>query len=98
MFPFHFLKQDDRRLRVISVIMGTGLFVLLAGLWFVQIVYASRFESNSKRQSLKRVGIPAIRGKIRDRNGHILADNLPQYNAILYLEDLQSQFFGAYTN
>ncbi len=98
MLIFHLLGQKDRRLRVIANIMGAGLFVLLAGLWFVQIVSVSRFEHNLKQQSLKRVGIPAIRGRILDRNGAVLADNLPQYNAILYLEDLQGQFIGAYTN
>jgi penicillin-binding protein 2 len=97
MFIFHILKREDRRLRVIAILMGTGLFVLLAGLWFVQIVCASRFENNSRRQSLKRVGMPAIRGKILDRNGRVLADNRPHYNAILYLEDLQGQFGEAYT-
>jgi penicillin-binding protein 2 len=96
MFIFHILKREDRRLRVIAILMGTGLFVLLAGLWFVQIVCASRFENNSRRQSLKRVGMPAIRGKILDRNGRVLADNRPHYNAILYLEDLQGQFGEAY--
>ncbi len=97
MFIFHLLKREDRRLRVIAILMGTGLFVLLAGLWFVQIVCASHFENNSRRQSLKRVGMPAIRGKILDRSGRVLADNRPHYNAILYLEDLQSQFGEAYT-
>jgi penicillin-binding protein 2 len=97
MFIFHILAQKDRRLRVIANLMGLGLFVLLAGLWFVQIVCASHFEHNSKQQSVKRVGIPAIRGRILDRNAHVLADNQPQYNAILYLEDLQGQFGEAYT-
>jgi penicillin-binding protein 2 len=96
MFIFHILKREDRRLRVIAISMGTGLLILLAGLWFVQIVCASRFENNSRRQSLKRVGMPAIRGKILDRNGRVLADNRPHYNAILYLEDLQGQFGEAY--
>jgi len=98
MFLFHLLGQKDRRLRVIANLMAAGLFVLLAGLWFVQIVSASHFEHDLKKQSLKRVGIPAIRGRILDRNGRVLADNRPQYNAILYLEDLQDQFTGAYTN
>jgi len=98
MFIFHILGQKDRRLRVLANLMAVGLFVLLAGLWFVQIVFSSRFENNSKKQSLKTVGIPAIRGRILDRDGMVLADNVPQYNAILYLEDLQGQFFGAYTN
>jgi len=97
MLIFHILKREDRRLRVIAILMGTGLFVLVAGLWFVQIVCASRFENNSRRQSLKRVGMPAIRGKILDRNGRVLADNRPHYNAMLYLEELQGQFGDAYT-
>src|SRR5271157_887327 len=41
--------------------------------------------------------MPAIRGKILDRNGRVLADNRPHYNAILYLEDLQKRFGEAYT-
>lgn len=97
MFVFNLLKREDRRLRLILVIMSAGLFILLSGLWFVQIVCASRFENNSRRQSLKRVGIPAIRGRILDHNGRVLADCQPQYNAILYLEDLQGQFDDAYS-
>jgi penicillin-binding protein 2 len=96
MFIFNLLIRDDRRLRIISVIIASGLFVLLAGLWFVQIVFAGRFETNSRKQSLKRVGIPAIRGRILDRHGQVLADSRPRYNAILYLEDLQGQFDQAY--
>src|SRR5271156_4496639 len=97
MFIFNLLKREDRRLRVIAILMAMGLFVVLAGLWVVQIVCTSQFENNSKKQSLKRVGIPAIRGRILDRDGKVLADNRPQYNAILYLEDLQVQFGEAYT-
>ena len=97
MFFFPILKGSDQRLRVILGIVGAGRFALLAGLWVVQIVCASRFEHNSQVQSLKRVGIPAIRGKILDRNEKVLAGNRPKYNAILYLEDLQAQFGETYT-
>jgi penicillin-binding protein 2 len=96
MFLFNLLKSDDRRLRVLVWIIGAGLFILLAGLWVVQIVCASRFETNSKNQALKEVGIPSIRGRILDCNGKVLAGDEPQYNAILYLEDLQDQFGDAY--
>jgi penicillin-binding protein 2 len=97
MFFFSSLKSSDQRLRVVVNVMGAGLLVLLAGLWFVQIVCASRFEHNSREQSLKRVGIPAIRGRILDRNEKVLANNRAHYNAILYLEDLQGQFGEAYS-
>src|SRR5579862_7475819 len=96
MFVFDRLKGDSGRLRPIAVIFAAGMFILLAGLWFVQIVYAKRFESNLIRQSYRTVRIPAIRGKILDRNGNALADDQPRYNAILYLEDLQAQFDAQY--
>jgi len=97
MFIFSILQQKDTRLRVIAWIVGGGLFVLLTGLWVVQIVCAGRFEHNSEKQSLRRVGIPAIRGRILDRNGLVLAENTAHYNAILYLEDLQPQFVETFT-
>ena len=96
MFIFDILTREDSRLRAIALCMGAGLFVLLSGLWFVQIVCASQFENNSRKQSLKRVGMPAIRGKILDCKGQVLADNRPQYNAVLYLEGLQSMFGETY--
>jgi penicillin-binding protein 2 len=96
MFVFDILKRDGRRLQPIAVIVGTGMLILLAGLWFVQIVFAQRFETNLIRQSFRTVRIPAIRGKILDRNGKVLAEDEPRYNAILYLEDLQDQFDAQY--
>jgi penicillin-binding protein 2 len=76
--------------------MATGLSILVGGLWFVQIVFGSHFAIDSRKQSLKRVGIPAIRGRILDRHEQVLADNRPHYNAILYLEDLQGKFDQTY--
>ncbi|HEX4121828.1 MAG TPA: penicillin-binding transpeptidase domain-containing protein [Verrucomicrobiae bacterium] len=96
MFVFDILKRDGRRLQPIAVIVGTGMLILLAGLWFVQIVCAKRFETNLIRQSFRTVRIPAIRGKILDCNGKVLAEDQPRYNAILYLEDLQDQFDAQY--
>lgn len=89
-------KEESRRLQPVAIIVALGMFTLLAGLWFVQIVCAKRFETNLIRQSFRTVRIPAIRGKILDRNGLVLAEDRPRYNAILYLEDLQEQFDAQY--
>jgi penicillin-binding protein 2 len=96
MFVFDVLKADNRRLRPIAAAVGAGMLILLAGLWFVQVVCAKRFQNNLIRQSFRNVGIPAIRGKILDRNGNVLAEDQPRYNASLYLEDLQEQFDAQY--
>ena len=56
------------------------MMVLLAGLWYVQVVSASRYRADLQEQSLRIVRVPAIRGKILDRNGIALAENRPSYN------------------
>jgi penicillin-binding protein 2 len=97
MFAFDIFKQDDRRLQVIAWVVACGMLLLLGGLWMVQIVHAKQFQTELKKQSFRHVRTPAIRGKIRDRNGLVLADEKPRYNAILYLEDLQHQFDEQYS-
>src|ERR1035438_8489208 len=47
-------------------------------------------------QSYRTVRLPAVRGKILDRDGRVLAENNPRYNLSLYLDDLRKQFKTAY--
>jgi penicillin-binding protein 2 len=87
MLIFDQLNKADRHLRVLSWIVATGLFVLLAGLWWVQVVRASHFSEAQSNQSYRTVRVPGPRGKILDRNGVVLAENRPVYNISLYLGD-----------
>jgi penicillin-binding protein 2 len=98
MFIFDIFKREARRLRIVSVAVAAGMFVLLAGLWYVQIVSAQQLESRLLQQSFREVQVPGVRGRILDRNGKVLAENRPQYNAVLYLEDLRGQFGSEYSN
>ena len=52
----------------------------------------ARRESN--REPAPR--IPAVRGKILDRNGTALAENRPTYNVSLYLDELRKSFDEAH--
>ncbi|MGA9776733.1 MAG: peptidoglycan D,D-transpeptidase FtsI family protein [Limisphaerales bacterium] len=96
MLIFDELKKNDPQLRLVAMVLAAGLFILLAGLWWVQIVSAREYESHLETQSYRTVRIPAVRGKILDRNGRVLAENHPQYNLGLYLDDLRKQFDAAY--
>src|SRR5207247_2593359 len=49
-------------------------------------------------QSLRTVRLPAIRGKILDRNGLPLVLNEASYNINLYLEELRDLFRAEYSN
>ena len=98
MFVIDILQQEGRRLQIIAACVAAGLLVLLAGLWFVQIVNAQSFANSLKDQSIRTVRIPSIRGRILDCRGRVLASDRPRYNASLYLEDLRSQFAESYSN
>ncbi len=92
MFVFDIFKDDGGRLRIVGAAIALGLVILLGGLWFVQVVFSKRFETDLRRQSFRHVRTPAIRGSILDRNGIALASEEPRHTAVLYLEDLQGQF------
>jgi penicillin-binding protein 2 len=89
MLIFDELKRNDPQLRLLAVMLAGGLFVLLAGLWWVQVVSAGKYESHLETQSFRTVRIPAVRGKILDREGRVLAENRPRYTLSLYLDDLR---------
>lgn len=90
------LKKNDPQLRALAVAVLGGLLVLLAGLWWVQVVSAREYQANLETQSYRTVRIPAVRGKILDRNGVVLAENRPTYNVSLYLGELRGQFQREY--
>jgi penicillin-binding protein 2 len=96
MLIFDELKKNDPHLRLLAVALAGGFFVLLAGLWWVQVVSARKYESHLETQSYRTVRIPAVRGKILDRNGRVLAESRPRYNLGLYLDDLRKPFNAAY--
>jgi len=92
---FDQLKKNDPQLRLLALGIAGGLGILLAGLWWVQIVSAREYENHLETQSYRTVRIPAVRGKILDRHGQVLAENLPRYDLDLYLGDLREQFNAA---
>jgi penicillin-binding protein 2 len=92
MLIFDQLKRSDPQLRVVTLAVLGGLSVLLAGLWWVQVVSARDYQESLETQSFRTVRIPAVRGKILDCNGIVLAENRPTYNVSLYLEELSRTF------
>ncbi|MFN0069560.1 MAG: penicillin-binding transpeptidase domain-containing protein [Limisphaerales bacterium] len=92
------LRDGHRPLRVIGALVATGLFVLAAGLWRVQVLAGSRYVASEKSQSIRLVRVPAVRGKILDRNRQPLAENRPSYDLNVYLDELRPSFVWHYTN
>jgi penicillin-binding protein 2 len=92
MLVFDQLKKNDPHLPWLVMTVAAGLMVLVAGLWWIQIVSARDYQANLEMQSFRTVRIPAVRGKILDRSGNVLAENRATYNVSLYLEELRKPF------
>jgi penicillin-binding protein 2 len=92
MLVFDQLKKNDPQLQLLALLFCFGIGGLLAGLWWVQIVNASRHQETVETQAFRSVRIPAVRGRILDRNGVALAENRPNFGISLYLEELSPAF------
>src|ERR1700733_7339006 len=96
MLIFDQIKKNDPQLRFVAMAMATGFFILFAGLWWVQIVSAGEYKSHLETQSYRTIRVPAMRGKILDCEGRVMALNSPRYNLSVYFGDLSGQFQTEY--
>jgi penicillin-binding protein 2 len=96
MLIFDELKKNDPQLRFVAAALAAGFFILLIGLWWVQIVSAGEYKIHLETQSYRTIRIPAMRGKILDCQGRVLAENSPRYNLSLYFDDLSGDFQSEY--
>jgi penicillin-binding protein 2 len=97
MLVFDQLKKNDPQLRLVAMVLAGALCILVAGLWWVQVVSSREYQEHLDTQAYRSVRIPAARGKILDREGRVLAENQPSYNLSLFLDDLQKKFGDAYS-
>jgi penicillin-binding protein 2 len=78
------------RLRLIQALVLVLLGVLGVRLYLLQIINGSHYAEIAENQRIRLLPIPAPRGVIFDRNGHLLVDSRPIYSIILSREDTRS--------
>ncbi len=77
----HFLKKplaEEALKRSLFVIIGIS-FILLARLFYIQVIDHDRYQTQALNNRLELEPIIPVRGLIYDRNGEILAENIPGY-------------------
>ncbi len=85
------LETIRLRIYVLVAVMVLSLGFLSLQLWRIQVLRADEFVTSLDRQSIRRVRLPGVRGRIYDRHGVILADNHPLYCIAIYTEELRQQ-------
>ncbi len=68
------------------------LFSIVIGqLVFLQLVRGHTFREKAGSQSLRRLWLPALRGRIYDRNGMLLAGNRPSFDIDVSVDELTAR-------
>jgi penicillin-binding protein 2 len=96
MSPVSKTRHADTSLQWLAIGLLFCFGILAGGLWYVQILSFKKYEKYREVQSYRTVRVPAPRGLIFDRNSVVLADNEPQFNIVVYLDQLRDQFLETY--
>ncbi len=87
---------EGPRLLALFAAMFAGLAWVGASLYRVQVVDSGQYADALEAHSMRRVRLPATRGRILDRHGVALADNRPSYCVAIFVEELRRP--GAWSN
>jgi penicillin-binding protein 2 len=83
------LLKHRNRVLIIGLFLIFLYSILIIKLWQEQIRQGSRHREKISRQSIRRIRIPAARGKILTSDLHVLAGNTPSYDVYLYFEEMR---------
>ena len=78
-----FIKNIDKRIKILFLICLIPLFLIVFKVFYIQVFEYKKLNVLSKDLWSRNLSIEADRGKIMDRNGVVLADNLTTTSLIL---------------
>ncbi len=76
-------KFEHWRYIVLYILVGTIFGYYLLRLFDIQILQGPDFVAQADDNRTEVISDPAIRGTIYDRNGYVLAQNVPSYNVVV---------------
>ena len=77
------------RLLIAAGVMTAGFLILFFKLYQEQIYSSERYQRRISRQSVRRVRLPGLRGRIFTSDYMLLADSAPCYNLVFYLQEMR---------
>ena len=65
--------------------------VLVIRLWNMQVIRSSEYEYKDRKQSARRIRIPAMRGEILGRDGTAIVRNRPSFNVLFHPGEMTTE-------
>ncbi|MGZ3768931.1 MAG: penicillin-binding protein 2 [Bdellovibrio sp.] len=84
-------KEYNGRYKIFYITILFTLSIFSMRLWYLQVISGNELREFSEKNRIKQNKITAPRGLMLDRDGKVLVENLPGFEAILtpqYIEDL----------
>lgn len=85
-------KELLPRFRLLYVIIALTVFTFMTRLWYLQVVQGAELREFSEKNRIKQIKLNAPRGLMLDREGKILVENRPGFEAVLspqYIDDVE---------
>lgn len=76
-------KQRERRSRAARAVVVLAILFLGSALYRLQVVEGEQYALTARENRLRELPIPAPRGTIYDRQGRVVAENVPAYQVQL---------------
>ncbi|MFI5304762.1 MAG: penicillin-binding protein 2 [Nitrospiria bacterium] len=87
--PQENLRKIQRRIIFLLIVIGVGFGGILVRVWNLQITEGSLYQEQSENNRIREVFIQPRRGRVYDRNGTILVNNVPGFTLYLIPEDVK---------
>ncbi|HZS11310.1 MAG TPA: penicillin-binding protein 2, partial [Nitrospirales bacterium] len=85
------LREIQRRLAILKIGLLLVVLILAARLWQLQVQEGAYYRDLSLNNRTRAVILEPARGLIYDRNGVLLANNVPSFNLYVTLEDVKDR-------
>lgn len=82
-------KIPQVKFTAVQYVIMVVFLVLAYGLWSLQVRHSDEFLVRAEQNRIKLVPVLAPRGKILDRDGHIIVDNYPSFSALLLRDQMR---------
>jgi penicillin-binding protein 2 len=84
------ITKGNMQIRVVSfaIVVAVVFVVLAARLWYLQVLTGTDYSISAKATQTREIKDPAQRGVIYDRDGEVLANNVPGLNVTVIPDDI----------
>lgn len=86
-----FTKKIDKRIKIVFLIIVSILFLVLVRVFYIQVFEYKKLNKLASSLWSRNLEIEADRGKILDRNGEVLADNLTTSSLVLIPNQIKNK-------